>query len=76
MLQHARFFKSMFFFILRKYFYLLPLKSPPFPRQILEQVFEMMDADGELTLDVNEMGPFYQYAFDSLFGVRFCVGQA
>ena len=36
----------------------------------LEEVFAAMDADGELTLDVHEMGPFYKYAFDSLFGVN------
>eukprot|EP00615_Pteridomonas_danica_P011765 CAMPEP_0114346930 /NCGR_PEP_ID=MMETSP0101-20121206/13474_1 /TAXON_ID=38822 ORGANISM="Pteridomonas danica, Strain PT" /NCGR_SAMPLE_ID=MMETSP0101 /ASSEMBLY_ACC=CAM_ASM_000211 /LENGTH=1430 /DNA_ID=CAMNT_0001483895 /DNA_START=53 /DNA_END=4345 /DNA_ORIENTATION=+ len=35
----------------------------------IRTVFDSMDADGELTLDVNEMAPFYQYVFDKLFGV-------
>jgi len=35
----------------------------------IRDVFDAMDADGELSLDVNEMAPFYQYSFDILFGV-------
>ncbi len=33
-------------------------------------VFKEMDADGELSLDINEMTPFYQYCFESLFNVH------
>jgi len=35
----------------------------------IRAVFDHMDADGGLVLDVNEMGPFYTHAFDMLFQV-------
>ena len=36
----------------------------------LRCVFEEMDADGELTLDINEMTPFFEYAFQKVFDVK------
>jgi hypothetical protein len=36
----------------------------------LRTVFEEMDADGELTLDINEMTPFFEYTFQKVFEVR------
>ena len=36
----------------------------------MQAVFEEMDADGELSLDINEMTPFYEYVFEHLFSVK------
>ena len=36
----------------------------------IKSVFDKMDADEGLTLDCNELGPFYQYTFDLMFGVE------
>jgi len=38
-------------------------------------IFEVMDADGELTLDLNEMSPFYHYSFAKLFGISLSKDQ-
>jgi hypothetical protein len=35
----------------------------------IREVFETMDADEELTLDLNEMTPFYHFVFDFVFHV-------
>jgi len=47
----------------------LPGFFTPDRYDILQEVFDAMDADGELTLDAQEMAPFYQFAFDITFGV-------
>jgi Ca2+-binding EF-hand superfamily protein len=36
----------------------------------LRTVFEEMDADGELTLDINEMTPFFEYTFQKVFDLK------
>lgn len=36
----------------------------------LRTVFEEIDADGELTLDINEMTPFFEYTFQKVFEVK------
>ena len=41
----------------------------------LRAVFDSMDADGEMTLDVQEMAPFYQFAFDIVFHVDLTPAQ-
>lgn len=38
--------------------------------QQLKEVFEEMDADNELSLDINEMIPFYQISFKILFDME------
>jgi len=38
--------------------------------QQLKEVFEEMDADDELSLDMNEMIPFYQISFKILFDME------
>jgi len=38
--------------------------------QQLKEVFEEMDADNELSLDMNEMIPFYQISFKILFDME------
>ena len=39
-------------------------------KEKLKNVFEEMDADGELSLDMNEMIPFYQISFKILFDME------
>jgi len=36
---------------------------------LIRKVFEEMDADDELTLDLNEMAPFYHYVFNRTFDI-------
>jgi len=45
----------------------LPHFFTPGRIELLRAVFDHMDADGELSLDVNECAPFYHYAFLRLF---------
>ena len=33
-----------------------------------QELFEILDADGEMSLDINEMSPFYIYTFAHVFG--------
>ena len=41
----------------------------------LEKVFEEMDCDGELSLDMNELQPCYEYVFQHVFDVALTVNQ-
>ena len=41
----------------------------------IRDVFEVMDADDELTLDLNEISPFYHYSFVKLFGISLTKDQ-
>lgn len=36
----------------------------------LRELYNMMDANGELTLDIVEVAPFLHYTFDELFGLQ------
>ena len=48
----------------------LPDFFTPGRAKLLREAFDHMDADGELSLDINELAPFYHYTFIRLFDQR------